>query len=265
VILACQEQLLLGDEPQAKWEFARRAGFDGIELLGDAGLSARMPQLLRAREAGAVFTSICVNGSPFIGDFDPARRRQAVAHMASLVAAAGDLGAAGVVTPAAYGLFSRSLPPFDPPRGADEDRRVLVEALTELAEQAEVTGTAIFVEPLNRYEDHMLNRIEQVVELCEEIGSPALRVMADAYHMNIEEAAPEQAVRACDGRLGHVHLSDSNRYEPGAGHIDFAALFAALKGIGFAGACAVECRLTGGADAVLPEVAKRMRSAWAAA
>jgi sugar phosphate isomerase/epimerase len=262
MILACQENHLPGKGLEAKWAFARDAGFDGIELLGATGFAERLPQLREAHQAGAVFSSICVSGAPFIGDFDAGVRRQAIDRVKELLSAAGELGARGVVSPAAYGIFSANLPPYRPPRPAEEDREVLLEALRELGPHAQASGVALFLEPLNRYEDHMLNRVEQALDLCQAVGGEALQVMADTYHMNIEEADPVAAVRDAGPRLTHVHASDSNRYEPGAGHVDFAAVLGALRQAGFEGTLAFEGRLSGPADEVLPRMARYLRDCW---
>ena len=262
--LACQEHLLPGASLVEQWEFAAGEGFDGIELRGegDFAFRRRLPELRAAREAGAVFPSVCVIMDHFIGDFDAERRHDARENVKSLLATIAELGGRGAITPAAYGLFSRHLPPFAPPRSSEEDRDVLLEALAELGAHAETEGAELFLEPLNRYEDHMLNRVEQAVDLCEAAGSAALKVMADTFHMNIEEADAAEAVRGAGARLAHVHLSDSNRLEPGAGHIDYVPIFGALKEGGFDGALALECRLSGGAEQVLPDVARRLRARW---
>jgi sugar phosphate isomerase/epimerase len=265
VILACQENLLPGENLAAKWAFAADAGFDGIELQGAAGFGARLDELQAAREAGAVFSSVCVNGGPFIGAFDAGGRRWAIAHLKELLSTIVAVGGRGAVTPAAYGMFSRNLPPYTPPRDADGDREVLLDALRELGEHAGDVGAEVYLEPLNRYEDHMLNRVEQAVELCEAVGHPTLKVMGDTYHMNIEEADPVAALRSAGSRLRHVHLSDSNRFEPGAGHVDFDATLLALRETAFDGILAYEGRLSGPADEVLPLSAGRMRAIWRSA
>ena len=260
--LACQEHLLPGETLEAKWEFASSAGYDGIELRGegDFAFRRRLPELKRAQEAGAVFPTVCVIMDHFIGDFDEARRRDALENVKSLLAVIAEVGGHGAITPAAYGLFSRHLPPFQPPRSADEDREVLVEALAELGEHAAREGAVVLLEPLNRYEDYLLNRLEQAVELCEAVGNDSLRVMADFFHMNIEEADVADSIRRAAGRLAHVHLADSNRAQPGAGHTDFGPPFQALREIGFDGYMALECRLVGDAEDVLPDVARRLRA-----
>jgi sugar phosphate isomerase/epimerase len=258
--LACQEHILPGEDILGKWEFAASAGFDGIELHGTEAWLGRLDDLRSAREQGVVFSSVCVISDRFIGDFDGKRRREAVEHMKHLLSGIAELGGRGAITPAAFGLATKRLPPFEVPRTEQEDRRVLLDALEELGEHAENEGTLVLLEPLNRYEDHMLNRVEQAVELCNAVGRPSVRVMGDLFHMNIEEDDLGESIRQSDGHIAHVHLADSNRLQPGAGHTDFAGAFAALRGIGFDGYMAMECGIRGNPTEVFPEVAKRLRS-----
>ncbi|NTU83429.1 MAG: sugar phosphate isomerase/epimerase, partial [Chloroflexales bacterium] len=187
--LACQEHLLPGDTLEQRWAFCQAAGFDGIELLGRGGLAfrERLPELRAARAAGVVMPSVCVQMDHFIGDFDRARRQDAIENMRSLLAVIAEAGGYGAITPAAYGMFSRRLPPFEPPRGPEEDRAVLLEGLHALGDHAAREGVLVLLEPLNRYEDHMVNTLEQAAGLCAAVGLPSVRVMADLYHMNIEE------------------------------------------------------------------------------
>jgi sugar phosphate isomerase/epimerase len=260
--LTCQENHLPGESLLDKWEFLAEAGWDGIELHGRGGgeFRARGPELRAAHEAGVPMPTVCVIADRFIGDFDAARRAEAIATMKELLTGIAEVGGLGAITPASYGMFSRSLPPYSPPRSAEEDREVLLAALTELGEHAQREGVCVLLEPLNRYEDHMLNTVAQAVELADAVGLDSIKVMADLYHMNIEEADSPAALRAAGPRLAHVHLSDSNRREPFAGHVDWAAVVEALDDVGYTGDLAFEGRLGGDAEQVLPEVARRMRA-----
>jgi sugar phosphate isomerase/epimerase len=260
VRLSCQEHILPGDDIREKWAFAASAGFDGIELRGTADWNDRLDSLKAAREEGVVFSSVCLISDRFIGDFDAGRRREAVEHMKHLLSGIAELGGTGAVTPAAYGLASRRLPPFEVPRTEDEDRRVLLDALEELGEHADAEGTLVLLEPLNRYEDHMINRVEGAVELCQAVGRDSVRVMGDLFHMNIEEDDLGASIRQAGAYLAHVHLADSNRLQPGAGHTDFAGAFEALRGIDFDGYMAMECGIRGDAEEALPEVVRHLRS-----
>src|SRR5215207_9381560 len=173
--LACQEHLLPGGDILEKWEVATSAGFDGIELRGTDDWRERLEELRAARDRGVVFSSVCVISDRFIGDLDADRRREAVEHMKSLLSGIAELGGRGAITPAAFGLTSRALPPFRAPRPQEEDRRVLLEALEELGEHADKEGALVLLEPLNRYEDHMLNRLDQGIELCKAVEHDSVK------------------------------------------------------------------------------------------
>lgn len=260
--LGCQEHLLPGDSLIEKWEFCRAVGFAGIELLGQGNFAfrERLPELRQARAASVVMPSVCVQMDHFIGDFDADRRRDAIENMKVLLSVIAEAGGYGAITPASYGMFSRRLPPFTPPRSEQEDREVLLEALHALGAHAAQEGVVLLLEPLNRYEDHMVNRLEQAIDLCQAVGLPAVRVMGDLYHMNIEERDSPAAIRQARDYLRHVHVSDSNRHEPGAGHVDFLAAFRALKQIDFDGFMTIECRLSDEPTRALTESARYMHT-----
>jgi sugar phosphate isomerase/epimerase len=263
ISLACQEQLLPGDSLQRKFELAVELGFDAIELRGrgDLAFRDRLPELRQARADGVVMPVVCVEMAHFIGAFDPERARDAVRNMRSQLSVIAEIGGIGAMTPAAWGMFSRRLPPFEPPRTPEQDRAVLLDALGELGEHARKEGVAIFLEPLNRYEDHMVNRLDEAVALCRAVGLPSVRVVADTFHMNIEEDDVHAALRAAAPYLAHIQASDSNRYQPGAGHLDWAALVRTLREIGYSGYLALECRLRGEPRAALAQAGNVLREA----
>ena len=259
--LTCQEQLLPGDALQDKWDAAQRLGYDGIELRGQGGhrIRERLPELLRARRDGVVMPTVCVDMPHFIGAFDPELRRDAVANLRTQLSVIAARGGAAATPPAPSGRSPRRRPPGPPPRDPDGDREVLLDGLGELGRHAGAEGVRILLEPLNRYEDHMVNRLEQAVELARATGLDSVGVVADSYHMNIEETDPAAALVAAADRLAHVQVSDSNRLEPGAGHLDWPAFLGALEGIGYSGDLAVECRLSGPAEQVLGKAAGMLR------
>lgn len=263
--LAVQEQYLQGGSMTAKWDHAQRLGFDAIELrgAGEGRFAARLPELKAAAEAGVVMPTVCVDMPHFVGDFDAARRTDAVAQLKQQLEVMAEIGGRLAMTPASYGMFSTRLPPFVSPRSPEDDTAVLVEAFAALAAHAESLAVVIALEPLNRYENHMVNTLAQAQALCEQVGSRHLGIAADTYHMNIEESDPLRAFVTAAPWIQHVQLSDSNRLEPGAGHLDWSATLAAIWAIGYDREMAFECRLSGPVDEVLPVSVKRMRqSAW---
>ncbi|WP_405147798.1 sugar phosphate isomerase/epimerase [Sphaerisporangium sp. NBC_01403] len=256
--LAVQEQLVPGRTLQEKFAFATEAGFDAIELRGkgDLHFAGRLPELRRALSDGVVMPTVCVEMPHFIGDFDAGRREDAVRQLRSQLSVIGKLGGLGVLTPASWGQFSLRLPPFVPPRSPEDDREVLAEALGALGEHAAREGVLIMLKPLNRYEDHMVNTLAQAVELC---SMDSVRVAGDTYHMNIEEDDPCRSLMDAGPYLAHMQISESNGDQPGTGHLDWAAQLATLDAIGYDGYLALECRLRGEPEIVLPQTAAFVR------
>jgi sugar phosphate isomerase/epimerase len=201
----------------------------------------------------------CVIMDHFIGDFDAAKRRDAVENMKSLLSIIAELGGYGAVTPAAYVLHSNSLPPFRAPRSPVDDRAVLLEGLQPLAEHAAREGVFVLLEPLNRYGDYMLNRLDQAVDLCRAVGLPSMRGVGDFYHMNIEERDLAATIRSAGTYVQQMHATDSNRLQPGRGHIDFAPSLRALDEIGYDHYVSLECNLEGNPQTVLAEAAQFLR------
>ena len=261
--LSIQEQHLRGPTLLEKWQHARQLGFDAIELrgAGDGRFAARLPELRGAAAAGVPMPTVCVEMLHFVGDFDADKRADALVQLKSQLSVMAEIGGRLAMTPASYGMFSTRLPPFVPPRTPAEDHQVLLEAFGALAAHAEAEGVVIALEPLNRYEDHMINTLGQARALCTQIGSSAFGIAADTYHMNIEEADLLQALVDAGPWIRHIQLSDSNRLEPGSGHLDWTATLRAIASIGYTGELAYECRLSGPVDEVLPVSVRRIRQA----
>ena len=256
-----QEHLLPGDDIAAKWAVASRLGYGGIELRGGAGMRERLPELSAAAQAGVPMQSICVITRTFIGAFTEEERAEARRIIGELLEVAAAVDAKGVITPAAYGIHSNRLPPHKPRRPPEEDRAILTEALSELGGVAGRLGVELWLEPLNRYEDHMVNTLAQATTLVEAVGQSSVRIMADLFHMNIEETNTAEALRRAGAHVGHVHVADNQRLEPGTGQTDFAAAFAALRDIGFSGVCALECGLSADPETSLAAARAALRDA----
>ncbi len=101
------------------------------------------------------------------------------------------------------------------------------------AAHAERAGIGMAIEPLNRFETHVLNTIADAARLCREVGSPALGVQVDTFHANIEEKDTGAAIRAAGPYVHHFHASESDRGVPGTGQVDWDGAFAALRDIGY--------------------------------
>ncbi len=114
----------------------------------------------------------------------------------------------------------------------------LREGLDILGHHAGQYGQMLLFEPLNRYETDQVNTIDQAMALSQDI--PNVRILADLFHMNIEEASIEDSIRRAGNAIGHVHFADTNRMAVGFGHLDVPPIIAALNDIGFDGYLSAE-------------------------
>jgi 5-keto-L-gluconate epimerase len=105
---------------------------------------------------------------------------------------------------------------------------------------AHARGVTLALEAINRYETNCFNRADEIVSFIEEHGLVSSGILLDNFHMNIEEISIEGAIRAAGKHLVLVHFPDSNRWYPGAGHLDFSSILRALREIGYDGYLALE-------------------------
>ena len=121
----------------------------------------------------------------------------------------------------------------------DQYRRA-VESVQRYAEYARSLEVSLAVEPINRYETNLLNTIDQAMRFIDEVDLDNVGLLADTFHMNIEEADLAQALRSAGGRLLHVQFTDSNRLAAGWGHINFRELASVLREVGYEGYLSTE-------------------------
>jgi len=107
----------------------------------------------------------------------------------------------------------------------------LLEALHQCTAREKTVKLAI--EPINRYETDLLNTIDESLHFLEKLNIQNVGLLLDTFHMNIEEPSITSSILAARDRLFHVHVADSNRWFPGAGHIDFKSIIHTLKKIDY--------------------------------
>lgn len=243
--LATQDKPFFPGDIHEKFRFAKKLGFDAFEIDGKL-LVDKLDEVKKAiSETGLTVSTACGGYEGWIGDFDEQKRKNGVREICQILRCLAEVGGQGIVVPAAWGMFSKRLPPLVPPRSDQEDVDVLLASLEEINQVAKETGTFLYLEPLNRYEDHMLNTLSDAVEVIRRGSLSNVKVIADFFHMNIEEADIYRSIIETKEFIGHVHLADSHRYQPGDGHLDFQTGFNALKEMNYQGYYAFECRVRG--------------------
>lgn len=114
-------------------------------------------------------------------------------------------------------------------------------AVQEMAKTAEACGVRMGLEMCNRYENTMLNTVDEGLEFLKLVDSPNVGLHLDTYHMCIEEDDIAAAIVKAGSKIVNVHACENNRKLPGMGHISWREVFLALKAAGYNGALATEC------------------------
>lgn len=220
-----------GEEVARSAERLARLGYDAMEVEGEPDRHDPGEVKKAADDAGLEISSVCPNFTPDrdLSHPDAERRKTAQRYLRDLAGFAAEVGAPlFIVCPTAYGRVAHVADP-------GEEWRWAVEGVREAGEYAASLGVDLSLECWNRYGTYMLNRLDEGARMWGETGLQNGGVMADTFHMNIEERSVAEAIRETGDLLNHVHFSDSNRLAPGLGHVDFAEVLRALGGIGYRG------------------------------
>ena len=215
----------------------KEAGFDGIEIpliqpdqIGD-------PELRRTLERNGLectFCSILPEGLNTVSS-DAEVRRKTREHWKLCIEFAAEIGGSIIAGP----LYSPVgyLPGH---RRTKDEWNYAVECFQELGPTLEKNGVTFALEPLNRYETYFLNTAEDAAELCRQINHPHVGILFDTYHANIEEKSIPAAIKVAGPYLRHFHSCENDRGIPGTGHIDWPAVFGALRSVRYNGWLTIE-------------------------
>jgi len=205
----------------------------GLENPGDWN-PTRMADLFAANDLGA---TVCAAMGPGRDLTDPAAVGSTQDYIRACIDAVATLGG-NVVAGPIYTPVGKTWQMDVAERAATIDR--LVEGLKPLVEYAGERGVKLGIEPLNRFETSLLNTAEQTMEVVDRLDSPAAGVLLDTFHMNIEEKDQAAAIRLVGDKLVHFHACGSDRGAPGADHIAWDAIAAALRDTGYTGPLVIE-------------------------
>jgi sugar phosphate isomerase/epimerase len=250
---------LLNGTLEEKLAKAARLGAHGVELMStdpallDTGTirASLQENGLEAAAIGSGAVAFATGLTLLHADPEKAGRAEAVMH--ALVDLAAAVGAPLVTVGSFRGRLASA---------GIRGRERLVAVLRAAATYAASRGVRLALEPLNRYESDVINNVEEGLALLRDVGHPELGLVVDTYHVNIEESswtAPFRQAMAA-GRLWHVHIGDNNRLPPGRGLIDFPAIVATLREIGYDGYLSAELLARPDPDTAAQQTLTYMRS-----
>lgn len=246
---------------------AEALGFDAIELFApspEAVSAPRLKSLLADHNLSlaAVGTGAgrLVHGLTLC-DSDPEKQREAKKFIRSMILYGAQFGAPAIIG-SMQGRWGRGV------TRKQAFSRIRA-ALNKLGELAKREGVPLFYEPLNRYETNVCKTIEEAVALCNSLTTDNVKILADVFHLNIEEEDPVASIAFAlknrpaeagakkskeekpedgaeqedenKGWIGHVHFVDSNRRAPGMGHFDLETIAQVLKSSAYDGFVSAEC------------------------
>lgn len=159
----------------------------------------------------------------------------AIEHLKIAIDKAAEMGAEALSGVTYGGIGERT---GLPPTGGEYDN--VARALEGAARHAKAAGIAFGIEPVNRYENHLINTGWQARDMIEKVGADNIFIHLDTYHMNIEEKGAANGILDAREHLRYIHLSESDRGTPGEGCCDWDEVYATLAAIGFRGGLAME-------------------------
>jgi len=233
-LIPCIEMLYKAEHPDfvERFRAARADGFDAVDLWlwRDKPLDAMVEVMA---ETGVGVNSFCVD--PRASLVDPADHASVLAGVRDAVPVAHRLGGARMIVASGFRMAGVE---------EAEQRSRIVRVLGEAARIAEDGGAQILLEPVHMVIGGQLMAVHQVrqgLDIVEEVGSPALRLLADVYHGAVSGETFEQAFADRIGLVGHVQVADfEGRHEPGTGALDWSGLVPLLRARGYDGAIGLE-------------------------
>jgi len=206
-------------------------GFDAVEVFPPAPDAVAPAMLRKLLDDNGLALAAVGTGAGWVKQklhlclADATARAKARAYIRGIIDFAGPFGAPAIIG-SMQGRFGDEV---DQPTAL----QLLAEALEDLGEHARQYQVPLIFEPINRYETNLINTIDAGLKLVEPLTTKNVLLLADLFHMNIEEVDTAAALRAGGSRIGHVHFVDSNRRPAGMGHIDYRPIVSALESIGY--------------------------------
>jgi D-psicose/D-tagatose/L-ribulose 3-epimerase len=225
------------DEHYPQLEKIKASGFDGVEIPIFAGEDAHYKKLRRKLDDLQLTCSTVAVATPEASAISPDAgiRKAAEERLIKIVRQSAILGADILCGPLhqPLGVFSGTGP-------TEEEFKRAIDVHRAVGDHAKREGVVLAIEFLNRFECYFLNTMGATADYVRRVDHPNIKALYDTFHANIEEVNPAKAFADSVETIGHVHISNNDRGVPGRGHIDFSALFKAIKTSAYDGWLTIE-------------------------
>ncbi|MBB5685970.1 sugar phosphate isomerase/epimerase family protein [Sphingobium boeckii] len=209
-------------------------GFDGVEVpvfdVGDPAHYRWLGGVLDDIGLQRTVVAIIPDAAHSPISPDAADRARAMDHLRRVIDCSAALGGTVLAGP-----WFQALGVFTGERPSETELEHCAEIHRKIVPEAYAAGITAALEPLNRFEAHLLNTCEQAIAYAARVAEPGFGILYDTFHANIEERDPIAALHAlhASGALTHVHISENDRGTPGRGHAKIRETIAALKALGY--------------------------------
>ncbi|MDT8761015.1 TIM barrel protein [Sphingomonas psychrotolerans] len=120
----------------------------------------------------------------------------------------------------------------------------IIDTMRRAAEIVEPHGLVMVMEPLNTIVDHpgvFMQSIPQGFAVAKGVASPAVKVLADLYHAQIQAGNLINTLDSCWDEIAYIQFGDNpGRKEPGTGEINYQNVVRRLRAKKFAGVIGME-------------------------
>ncbi len=205
----------------------KRAGYDGVEIPvfeGEPSHYFRLGEMLDALGLERTIVSVVPSLDKNPISADAASRRAGTDYLKWLIECSNAIGSKILCGPlhSTLGHFSGTGP-------TAQERKRAVAVHRKAGDHAAKKNVRVALEALNRFETYFVNTMEGLADYLDEVDHPNITGMYDTFHSNIEESDPIGAIGRTKRHIAHVHISENDRGTPGRGHLDWPAIYAALK------------------------------------
>jgi sugar phosphate isomerase/epimerase len=245
------------DELEFSFAKAAACGFDAVELFFAGPDEVPVESIRELCEKHALGVAAIGSGAGMVKhglsltDRSVEKRTRALDFILGMVKFGGQLGAP-VILGSMQGRWSGDV-------SREQALAYLAVALEIIDKAAGDAGVPFIYEPLNRYETNLFNRLVPAAEFLDQHKLPNVVLLADLFHMNIEETDLAASLVQAGKRVGHVHWADSNRHAMGGGHTDPAPVMAALLEISYQGYISAEVFTQGDPETAAKQTRESLR------
>lgn len=230
---------VLTGTPRDNFRRAAAAGYDGVQLTICKPEDFDLNEIRSLMKEFHLKVTACATGRVYtvdglsMGSDDEDIRTACVERMCRLADFCAAVGGAGLVVGAVRGLFRDAATPSSYYKSFDR-------SLREICVYCEPLNVPVMLEADDHLEADAYCDPETTLAYVELIGSPALHMYLDTFHLVNEHLDVADVIRRFGAYAYQIDISGEDRKSPADSALDWKEIVMAVKESGFSGALAFE-------------------------